>query len=72
MQHSTIDQPGMEEILYNKVQELGRYHWQRMVLPGQEATDGPCNPEKNRVEQWSTWKLTQPTIVNQPSYTRKY
>ena len=40
----------MEEIIYKKGKELGINHLQRMVPPGQEATEGPCLIEnKNKV-----------------------
>ena len=41
MQHSTIDQPGMEEILCKKRQEFGGNHLHRMVPTVQEATEDP-------------------------------
>ena len=45
MQHSTIDQPGMEEILCKKGKELGKNNLQRMFSPGQEDTEVPCHLE---------------------------
>ena len=52
MQHSTVDQPGIEEILCRKGQELEIYYCQKMVLPGQEATEVPFHLEnKNKVGQ---------------------
>ena len=43
MRNSTVDQPGMEEILFKKRQEVGSNHYQRMVPPGQDSTEVPCH-----------------------------
>ena len=50
MWRSTVDQPVMVEIICKKGQELGSNHWQRMVQPVQEATEGPCHIGKKKLD----------------------
>ena len=55
MGYSTIDRSGTEEKLFKKGQELGRNHRQRMVPPGQEATEGTFHlKNKNKVGKLAT------------------